>query len=85
MAKIKTKLHSSQLYLPKFILSKLSLKPNSQVYLIYDDDKNECRIQPVSVSSAKNVTSKLLKMTKNPPKSVGNILEDYTEYDYSEI
>ncbi|MHA1521744.1 MAG: hypothetical protein ACTSRK_16310 [Promethearchaeota archaeon] len=85
MAKIKTKLHSSQLYLPKIILSKLSLKPNSDVYLIYDADKKECRIQPVHGVSKKNATTKLLQMTKSPPKSVGNILEDYTEYDFGDI
>jgi len=81
---IKSKLHASQLYIPKDFLAKLSIDKESDVYLEFDEKTNAI----IVTAKKSDVDPKewILKFTKNPPKTLGgDASEDLKEYDYDDI
>ncbi|MHA1377644.1 MAG: AbrB/MazE/SpoVT family DNA-binding domain-containing protein [Candidatus Helarchaeota archaeon] len=82
--KIKTKLHSSQVYIPKKILELLSIGPNSEVYMELDEEN---QVLIITLHENEKVSkAQVLDMIENPPlPSKGKYQEDQVEYNYEDI
>ena len=82
--KIKTKLHSSQLYIPKKFLELLSIGVNSEVYMELDE-QNQLIIIKIH-ENEKISKNQVLDMIESPPlPDKGDYLEDQVEYNYEDI
>ena len=81
---VNAKLHASQLYIPKDILSRLSIGKDSDVYMEFDEKRKTLVIsakanEPVPISW-------FLDILANPPETIGGDPdEDLKEYDYDDI
>ncbi|HME53586.1 MAG TPA: AbrB/MazE/SpoVT family DNA-binding domain-containing protein [Candidatus Lokiarchaeia archaeon] len=81
---VKSKLHASQLYIPKEMLARLSIGKDSEVYMEFDENRKTLVIsakadEPVPVSW-------FLDILANPPETIGGDPdEDLKEYDYDDI
>ncbi|MEX2728995.1 MAG: AbrB/MazE/SpoVT family DNA-binding domain-containing protein [Candidatus Sigynarchaeum springense] len=84
MAVIKSKLHASQVYIPKNFLEKLAIDKNAEIFLEFDEKSNAIIITAKKPES--DPLKWILEATKNPPKTLGgNELEDLKEYDFDDV
>ena len=81
---LKSRLHASQLYIPKEILAKLALGRESEVFLEFDEEKNILTITPGQQPPVSKEW--FLRVLSNPPETLdGSPGEDSREYDYDDI
>lgn len=83
--KIKTRLHASQLYLPKDFLDRLSLDKESEVILELDEDNQRIIVQTQPAPGHKNPTEWILNAMEHLPTGEGDTSEDFHEYDFEDI
>jgi antitoxin component of MazEF toxin-antitoxin module len=83
--KIKTRLHASQLYLPKDFLEKLSLNKESEITLELDEENKRILIHTPNSDKIDNPTEWVLNAMANLPVGKGNLNEDMHEYNYDDI
>ena len=83
--KIKTRLHASQLYLPKDFLEKLALDKESEVILELDEENKCLLIQSEQNAVEENPAKWILNAMANLPSGVGSFNEDQKEYDFDDI
>jgi antitoxin component of MazEF toxin-antitoxin module len=81
---IRSKLHASQLYIPKDVLEKLAIGKESEITMEFDEDR---KVLVIYSSAEKTVpVSWFLDILDNPPETIGgNPEEDSKEYDYNDI
>ena len=81
---IKSKLHASQLYIPREILAKLAIGKESEISMEFDEER---KVLVVYSNDKKPVpASWLLDILDHPPETIeGNPEEDSKEYDFDDI
>ena len=83
--KIKTRLHASQLYVPKDFLDKLDLDKESEILIELDEENKRILIHTQNPQSKKSPTQWILNAMENLPEGKGSLDDDLQEYNFEDI